>query len=148
MSVLTRSVTIKAPVEEVYAFASDPGRLWVCWPGVAVREVDVKPDVVGSAARIYTHALAIHFEGGIEYTEAVPNERIVAAVHFPGEKPTWEFMFEPTDGGTKLTAQAEWHVNVPGIGKPIEGMMVKEHEGELERWLVGIKEQVEGNVAV
>lgn len=147
MSMVMRSVTINAPVEEVYAFASDPARLWTCWDGIAVREVKVTPEVVGSSVRVYTHVFGLHLEGGVEYTEAVPNERIVAEVHFPGEKPTWTFLVEEADGGTTFTARAEWHVGLPGVGRPIEALMAKEHEGELERWLSGVKERLESKAA-
>lgn len=149
MAKLTQSVEIAAPVEEVFGFAMDVGKLWTSWPEeVAVRDVELKPDGVGSSARLFTHFLAIHMEGSVEYTEVVPNKRIVAKVRFFGEKPTWVFTFEPTDGGTKLTAEGEWHVNVPGVGKPLEGMLVKEHEGGLESLLANVKSRVEAEAAV
>ena len=53
----------------------------------------------------------------------------------------------PSDGGTKLTAEGEWIVKVPVVGKPIEGMMVKEHEPYLEAMLADLKTQVEAKTA-
>ncbi|MDH3398670.1 MAG: SRPBCC family protein [Acidimicrobiia bacterium] len=148
MAKLTRSIDIEAPVEKVFDFAMDVGKLWTSWPEeVALRDVELKPDGVGSSARLFTHFLAIHMEGSVEYTEVIPNQRIVAKVHFFGEKPTWVFTFEPADGGTKLTAEGEWHVNLPGLGKPIEGMLVKEHEGGLESLLANVKSRVEAKAA-
>ena len=141
MAKLTRSVTINAPVEAVFDLAKDVGRFWTCWPGVAVREVELTADGVGSSGHFYTHFLGIHMEGHVEYTEVVLNERIVAKVTSAGETPTWVFTFAPVEGGTTLTAEAEWHVNLPAVGKPIEGLMVKGHEGELEHWLTSIKHQ-------
>lgn len=147
MATLTRSIDINAPVEKVFDFVVDVGRLFMSWPeDVAVRDVKLTPDGVGSSARLYAHVLAIHMEGTVEYTEVVPNERIVAQVRFAAEKPTWVYTFEPQDGGTRLTAEGEWHVNLPGVGKPLEGMLVKEHETPIEKMLATIKAQVEGSV--
>lgn len=149
MAKLTRSIEIEAPVEAVFDFAMDVGKLWTSWPeDVAVRDVELKPDGVGTSARLWTHFLALHMEGSIEYTEVVPNRRIVSKVHFFGEKPTWVFTFEPVESGTKLTAEGEWHVNVPAVGKPIEGMLVKEHEKGLESLLANVKSRVEAEVTV
>ena len=148
MAKLTRSVDIEAPVEKVFDYAMDVGRLWTSWPEqVAVRDVELKPDGVGSSATLFSHFMAIHLEGSIEYTEVVPNQRIVAKVHFFGEKPTWVFTFEPADGGTKLTAEGEWHAKIPGVGKPIEGMLVKGHAGGLESLLATVKSRVEAEAA-
>ncbi len=146
MAKLTRSITIDAPVKEVFDVALDIGKLWRV-KDVALTAVDIKPDGVGTSARLYSHVLGFHLEGGIEYTEVVPGERIVAQVHFFAEKPTWTFTFEPADGGTKVTAVGEWIVKVPVVGQPIEGMMVKEHEPFLDELLASLKTQVEGKVA-
>lgn len=147
MAKLTRSIEIDASVEKVFDFALDIGKFWTSWPeDVAVRDVELKPDGVGTSARLFTHFLAIHMEGTMEYTEVVPNERIVAKVHFFGESPTWVFTFEPADGGAKLTAEGEWHANVPVVGKRIEGMMVKEHQEGLESLLATVKSRVEAEV--
>ncbi len=147
MAKLTRSIEIEAPVEKVFDFARDVGKFWTSWPEeVAVRDVELKPDVIGTSARLFTHFFAIHMEGTIEYTEVDPNERIVAKAHFFGESPTWVFTFEPANGGTKLTAEGEWHAKVPVVGKRIEGMMVKSHEEGLESLLSTVKSRVEAEV--
>jgi uncharacterized protein YndB with AHSA1/START domain len=147
MAKLTRSVTVDAPVEEVFDFGLDLARLWSSWPDVAVRDVDQKPEGVGSSLRMYGHFVGIHVEGTVEYTEVVRPRRIVATVGFGREHPTWAFTFDPVDGGTRLTAEGEWHVNVPGVGRPIEGLIAKEHEEALEAMLTKIKAQVEAGVA-
>jgi uncharacterized protein YndB with AHSA1/START domain len=146
MATLTRSIKIDAPVGTVFDFALDLQRFWVA-KDVAMTEVDLKPDGVGSSARLYTHLLGFHLEGGLEYTEVIPGERIVAQVHFFAEKPTWTFTFEPADGGTKVSAEGEWIVKFPVVGRPIEGMMVKEHEPFLEEMLAHLKTQVEAKSA-
>jgi len=146
MATLTRSITVDAPVYEVFAFASDVGKLWV-WDEIALASVDSKPDVVGTTARMFTHFLGFHMEGTVEYTEVEPDKSITAVVHFFAGSPTWKFTFEPTDAGTTVTATGEWHVGVPVVGKSLEGMMVKEHQEGLEAMLANLKTQVEAKAA-
>jgi uncharacterized protein YndB with AHSA1/START domain len=147
MSTLTRSVTIDAPVEKVFDIALDVGRFWTCSPEVALRDVELTPDGVGTKASIWTHGLGVHVEGRIEYTEVVRPERIVARVIFGPEKPTWVFTFEPADVGTTMTGQGEWHVKAPAVGKPLEAWMAKSHEGFLETLLANFKAMAESAVA-
>lgn len=146
MATLTRSITIHAPVDTVFAQALDIGLLWKA-KDVALADVDLKPEGVGTSARIFTHVLGFHVEGGVEYTEVVPNERLLAQVHFFGEKPTWTFTFKGAESGTEVTAVGEWEVKVPVVGKPIERMMVKEHEPFIEGILANLKTHAEAQVA-
>ncbi len=146
MAKLTRSITIDAPVDKVFDYALNITKLWK-FKDLALTEVDIKPDGVGTSARMYTHFLAFHMEGGVEYTEVVPGERIVAQVHFFMEKPTWTFTFEPVEGGTRMTAEGEWRTSVPVVGRPIESMMVKEHEPMMDELLGNLKAQLEAKAA-
>jgi uncharacterized protein YndB with AHSA1/START domain len=146
MATLTRSTTVNAPVDRVFDFALDLGRLWMM-EDVTLTDVEIKPDGVGTSARLHSHVLGFRVEGGVEYTEVVPGQRIVAQVHFFAEKPTWQFMFEAADGGTTVTVEAEWDVKVPLVGKPIERMMVKEHGPYVEAMLANLKTQVEAQTA-
>ena len=146
MATLTRSITIDAPVDEVFDFALDVGRLWQ-WKDVALTDVDIKAGGVGTSARMFSHFLGFHLEGGLEYTEVVPGQRIVVQVHWFAEKPTWTFVFEPVDRGTKVTAEGEWTLNVPVLGRPVEQMMVNEHEAFLEGMLANLKANVEAKSA-
>ncbi|MBT1002881.1 SRPBCC family protein [Paenarthrobacter sp. DKR-5] len=146
MATLTRSITIDAPVDTVFDVALDISQLWKM-KDVEVTDVDIKSEGVGTSARLNTHLLGFRLAGGVEYTEVVPGQRIVAQVHFFAEKPTWRFTFEPADGGTQVTVEAEWDVDVPVVGKPIERMMVKEHEPYVEAMLAELKTQVEAKTA-
>lgn len=146
MATLTRSVVIDAPVEKVFDYALDMRNLWAV-PDVALADVALKPEGTGSSARLFSHFLGFHLEGGLEYTEVVRPERIVAKVSFFAEHPTWTFTFEPVDDGAKLTATGEWHIGVPAVGKPLEGLMVREHQEFVETMLTNVKDGVEGTTA-
>ena len=147
MAKLTRSVTINAPVDKVFDLALDVGKFWPCSPDVAVKDVELAPDGVGTKARIWTHGLGVHFEGSIEYTEVLRPERIVAQVVFGPEKPVWVFTFEPAETGTKMTGQGEWRMNAPVVGKTLEEWAAKSHEGFLETMLDNFKTMVESSIA-
>jgi uncharacterized protein YndB with AHSA1/START domain len=146
MATLTRSVVIDAPVEKAFDYALDIRNLWDL-PDVALASVALKPEGVGSSARLYSHFLGFHLEGGLEYTEVVRPERIVAKVSFFAEHPVWTFTFEPVDDGVRFTVQGEWHVGVPAVGKPLEGLMVREHQEFVEAMLTNVKTGVEGTAA-
>ena len=145
MATLTRSITIQTPVTTVFDIASDIGELWHA-KDVALADIDIKPDGVGTSARIFSHAFGFHIEGGVEYIEVVPNERIIARVHFFAEKPTWTFLFQKVNHATTVTAVGEWALKMPVVGRPIERMMVKEHEPFLEGILEHLKSMAEARV--
>ena len=71
MAKLTRSITVDAPVDRVFDYALDITKLWKA-KDVGLAEVDLKPDGLGTSARMYSHFLGFHLEGGLEYTEVVP----------------------------------------------------------------------------
>lgn len=146
MSTITRTITVNAPVETVFDYALDIRKLWAM-PDIALADVVLKTDGVGTTARIWSHFLGFHIEGGLEYKEVIRPERIVIGVSFFMEHPTWTFTFEPVDGGTTLTAQGEWHVKLPAVGGSLESMMAKEHEPFLDSMLADLKAAVEEQVA-
>lgn len=143
--ILTRTVTINAPVEKVFAFVADVGRLWACFPDTAVRDVNLRPEGVGSSARLYSHWRGLHMEGVVEVIESERSERMVARVSFLGEHPTWTFTFAPEGDGTRLTGQGEWKVGIPAVGPRIGALMAKEHQEGLEDMLAQIKARVESD---
>lgn len=147
MSTLTRDIVVKAPVKDVFDYVLDVRKLWSAVPDVAVTEVVATPEGVGTSARIWSHFLGFHIEGGLEYKEVTRPERIVIEVSFFLEHPTWTFTFAPVHGGTKVTGQGEWQVNAPVVGKPMENMMVKEHEPFLEGMLAALKADFEDKAA-
>ena len=142
-AVLTRSVTVDAPVEKVFGSVLDLGTFLTDFPDVAVRDVTLTPDGVGSTARLYTHEWGLHMEGTMEAIEVVPNERIVVKGTFFGEHPVWTYTFAPEASGTRVTGQGEWHVKIPGVGKAVAGSIAKSHVEFLESALAHLKERVD-----
>jgi uncharacterized protein YndB with AHSA1/START domain len=141
---VTRTIVVDAPVESVFDFAKDVGRLWVCMPRVAVRDVRLTPDGVGTSAQAYFSLMGFAAHAHIEYTEVVPNERIRAK---SSKGPVFDIAFEPTDGATTVTLDCEWHENVPLVGGLIEDLEIKWSVKDLEEMLETLKALVEGDGA-
>ena len=127
------TVTIHAPVEKVFAFATDVGRLWACYPGFAVRDVVLTSDGVGSGARWYSKMLFLHQEGSVQYTEVVPLQRIVAR---SSTGRVFTFTFTPRDDGdTDLGYAEEWTLKVPVVGRTIENLATRVGAGYIRRFI-------------
>lgn len=147
VATLTRSITIEAPVETVFDYALDIRNLWVI-PDVGLADVDQKPEGVGSTARVFAHFLGIHFSMRLEILEVVRLEKIVLKISSnTPDRPMWTLTFEPAEDGTRLTMLGEWHINVPGVGGPMEDMQARSHKAVVDGILANLKEKVEALVA-
>jgi len=132
MTKTVKSITIKAPVEKVFDYISEPTNLPEIWPSlVEVKDVQKLPS--GGTKNRWVYKMAgIHLEGTSEETECVPNQRLVSKTK-GGVESTQTWMFQPETGGTKVTFEVEYTVPIPVLGKLAEAIIVKmnEHEGEL-----------------
>lgn len=149
MATLTRSIEIEAPVEKAFDYALDFRNVWGRgMPGIGLADVDIKPEGVGTSAKLFSHVLGLHLEMHVEYLEVVRPEKIVWKVTSPTpDRPHWTFTFEPSDVGTTFTVTGEWHIKVPAVGKRMEDLMVKAHEEYVAMMLTNVKEGVEGTSA-
>ena len=108
-------ILIDAPVHDVFEYCRDPHHLFEGWPALEVTDVAMTPEGLGTKA----HIVGRFAKGMIleqierEYTEFVPDSRIVSKAHgkmrFAGRAkevanpPTFTWLFEAEDDGTKLT---------------------------------------------
>jgi uncharacterized membrane protein len=143
MAKVTRSISINAPVEKVFAFMWDPTNLPEIWPSmVEVKDVKLTPEGVGSTfAWVYKMA-GMRFEGVSETIEYIANRRNVthAAKGIPS---TFVWAYQPEAGGTKLTMEVEYTVPIPLLGKLAEAFIVKQNEHEAECTLANLKARME-----
>lgn len=116
---LTRSVSIKAPVEKVFTFLTDPTHWLLAVANTWVTETKLTADGVGTTAR--WHAKILGFPASVvhEYIEFVPNQRIVSKAN-SGFVLTFTFAGE--DDGTRLTLDGEWAVHVPLVDAPLQAI--------------------------
>ncbi len=129
-----KTITIKAPVEKVFDYISEPTNLPEIWPSlVEIKDVQKLPS--GGTRNRWVYKMAgILLEGTSESvdTECVSNQRLVSKTK-GGAESTQTWMFQPEAGGTKVTLEVEYTVPIPVLGKLAEAIIVKmnEHEGEL-----------------
>jgi uncharacterized protein YndB with AHSA1/START domain len=132
---------INRPVEEVFAYGTDPAKTPEWRPAVLeCRAEPPGPLWVGSKIHTVLTFLGRRIEGTAEVTELVPNQKLVQKTNspFPLEL---TFLVEPTRGGTKVTVLA---VGEPRgffkVAGPVLGRVVKK-QGQVE--LETLKELLE-----
>lgn len=151
-------ITVDAPVHDVFDYCRDPRHLFEGWPELQVTEVVMAPEGVGTTA----HIVGRFAKGMIveqierEFTEFVPDERIVSAAHatvrFAGRTkevakgPVFTWLFDASDAGTRLTfvvleEDLGWWQNL--LESISAAAMAKKMHGMLE----AIKAGVEGRAA-
>src|SRR5665647_690883 len=105
------------------------------------RDVVLTPDGVGSHADWYTKMLFLHQEGRVEFTEVVPNQRIVAK---SSAGPVFTLTLTPRDGDTDFGWVVEWSYDMPVVGRPLESITARMSAGSLQTWIANIRAAVEG----
>jgi len=158
MSDFTRSyhTTIIAPVDQVFAYCRDPRHLFEGWPELEVTDVTMTPDGVGTqvhiVGRFIKGMMVEHIER--EFTEFVPNERIVSKAHgkvrFAGRTmdvangPIFTWRFAPDDGGTSLTMDV-LEKDLPWWQGPLESVSALMMSKKMNGMLAAIKGGVESH---
>lgn len=142
MAKVEKTITINAPVEKVFAFVDEPANLLEVWPSlVEVKDVERLPDGRDNFCWVYKMA-GVRVEGTSTTVELVPNRRIVSE-NEGGVSSTITWIFEPEDGGTKVTNVAEYTVHLPVLRKLAESFLVRLNENEGEVLLANLKARME-----
>lgn len=137
----TRSVTIDAPIEEVFDYIKDPAKAWVSM-GTKIHNVKPTPDGVGTTFEWEDRMFGFHVSGTNEISEFVPNERLVIS---SSKGFTFVFDIEPAGDATKLTiglddAPSNWAEGV------FDAVATKLTEHDMDVWLGDVKAEVETGV--
>jgi uncharacterized protein YndB with AHSA1/START domain len=136
---------IKRPVEEVFAYWTDPTTIPEWNPAVLeCRAEPPGPLRVGSKMHTVGSILGRRWESTLEVTELVPNKKLVYKTSSPFPV-TGTYLTEPIAGGTKVTIEA---VAEPGgffkVAEPVLGRITKK---QFEVQLETIKELLEAREA-
>ncbi len=117
------SCEIRRPVEEVFAYATDPAKTPEWKTSVLESRAEpVGPMRVGTQIHTVMRLLGRRIEGTAEVTELVPNRKLVQKTKFPFPVEV-TCLAEPTSAGTKVTATA---VAEPGgFFKLAESLLVR-----------------------
>lgn len=143
MAKITRTTTINAPVEKVFAFMSDPTNLPEIWPSL-LEVKNINPSPVGGYNYSWAYKMAgMRFEGDSETTEYITNQRTVTK-STKGLESTFVYTYEPEDSGTKLTMEIEYTVPIPLLGKLAEAIIVKLNQNEADVLIANLKALTEG----
>ena len=138
MAKIMKSVSIKAPVEKIFAYMENPANLPQIWPSM-VEVKNIKDEPGGGYNYDWVYKMAgIHFNGSSKTTEHVPNKRLVVQTS-KGIESEFIWEYQPETEGTKLTVECEYKVPIPVLGKLAESIIVKQNEREAETLLENLK---------
>lgn len=140
MPTIRRSISITAPVDQVFDYVADPTHLPEFWPSmVAVDNVARRPD--GAAGFDWTYKMAgMKFRGHSEPVEFERNKRNVSRSE-RGIKNTFRWLYDSHDGATDVTLEVDYEV--PVFGKLLEGVVGRRNEREAETMLQNLKRKLE-----
>lgn len=139
---ITKSITINASVEKVFAFMNQPTNLPEIWPSM-VEIKNVQPSPVGGYNWGWVYKMAgMRFDGASDTTEYITNQRVVTK-STKGIESRFVWMYEFKDNGTKLTVEVEYTVPIPLLGKLAEAFIMKQNEHEADAMLANLKSRME-----
>ena len=142
MEQVQKSISIEAPVEQVFGYINVPTNLPEIWPSmVEARDVLKLPNGGNSFGWVYKMA-GMRLEGTSEDTDVITNQHVISMTKGGIDSTvTWKTEAEGT--GTKVTFIAEYSVPVPLLGKVAEKFIVKVNEKEAETLLANLKARME-----
>jgi uncharacterized membrane protein len=139
MATIRRSITIRAPIAQIFDFVADPTRLPQIWPSlVAVHNVQTHAN--GSSFDWDYKLLAMRIRGHSDPVELVRNERLVSRSE-KGIPSTFRWLF--TAEGDHAQVALEVDYTVPMLGRLAEGVVGKLNEREAETLLANLKRTLE-----
>lgn len=142
MATVNKSITINAPIEKVFKYASEPTNLPEIWPSLVENKVVERLPNGGNTTQFVYKMAGMRFEGISEDTEFIPNQRVVTKTAEGIESEIiWEFQSEGE--ATKVTFKGEYTVPIPLIGKMAEAFIVKQNSNEAETILANLKARME-----
>ncbi len=136
------SVVIDRPVQEVFAYVTNPAND-PRWQSAVLESgfVGEGPAGVGAKVREVRQLMGRRMESVAEVTAYEPNAKIgLRSTSGPVEYEAW-YTLEPTDAGTKLTIVGE--ADVGGFFKLAEGLVARQFEKEMQTALAALKDILE-----
>ncbi len=142
MKQIKRTVEIKAPVQRVYDFLTQPKNLPSIWPNM-VSVANVVTSAGGAHDFDWEYKMAgIHFKGHAKTLEAQPGKLV--RVQNDGIPSTFRWTYEGLDGsGTRLTVEIEYSIPTPVVGTIAEALVAKLNERDADALLANLKDIME-----
>ena len=141
MSTIKKSIQINAPVEQVFAFLSEPTNLPEIWPSM----IEVKNVVAHNGQRsfdwVYKMA-GMRFEGHSDMLEFIPNERVVTTSK-KGIPSTFTYSYGRMGNACEVTIQVDYEIPNKVLGKLAEPIVRRLNEREATTLLANLKDRME-----
>lgn len=142
MAKISKSISINAPVAQVFDYVNDPRHLPEIWPSmVEVSHVKTAPDGAHSFDWIYKMA-GIRFKGHAETIEAERNKRVVTK-NEKGIPSTFLWTYEGEDSTTKLMLEIDYTLPGKLLDKLAAPFVTKVNDREAETVLENLKTRME-----
>lgn len=147
MRAINRSIEIKAPVQRVFDFLTQPSNLPGIWPNlVSVSNVTREPSGAHEFDWIYKMA-GVHLKGHAKTSEIQP-AKLVTVTNEGGIPSTFRWVYEGLNGSnTRLSVGVEYTVPAPVVGKLAEVVVAKLNEREMDMLLANLKDVMESSFA-
>jgi carbon monoxide dehydrogenase subunit G len=140
-----RGVLIKAPVERVFSYVTDPKNELEWLPSMTdVR--DITGLGIGQTWGWTYKMLGMSFKGKTEVTDFASNSRYVYKSS-GGITSTWTYSFKPEAGGTRLSLAVEYTIPIPVLGKVAERLVLSQNEREADLAIANIKGRLESQAS-
>lgn len=146
MAKLEISTVINRPVEEVFAFLSNPENYpkWIS-SSSEVKIISEGPIGVGTTFRPVVKFLGRRIEGESEVTEYEPNRRYATKSKSGPVPVEWRVTFERVEGGTRVSMSGE--VEPGGFFKIAEPLLVSMVKRQFEADLANLKDLMEAHAS-
>jgi uncharacterized protein YndB with AHSA1/START domain len=134
-------VVINRPLEEVFAYISDPSR-WAEWfSGLVEAHASETPIRKGTELTSVTKLMGKRIETRLEITEYEPNKRVASQMTSPFQI-DYLYTFEMTNGGTRVRVVGERQPR--GFFKLVDPILSSMYQSRAQRDLETAKRMLEG----
>ncbi|MBI3205807.1 MAG: SRPBCC family protein [Polyangiaceae bacterium] len=145
MAKIRKSISIRAPLDQVYEHTTQPDNLPEIWPSL-VEVSHVKRSADGSHSFDWVYKMAgVHFKGHSATTEVVKNQRVVVK-NEKGIPSTFLWAFSGENGHTKVILDIDYTLPSKLLDKLAEPLLHRINEREAETLLENLKSRMEMGV--
>ncbi len=148
MKQIKRTIEIKAPVQRVYDYLSQPANLLHIWPNM-ISVSNVVPGKGGVHDFDWEFKMAgFKFKGHAKTEEAQPGKLVVIR-NESGIPSTFRWMYQGLNGsGTRLNLDLQYTIPGPVIGKLAEALVARINERDVDTLLANLKDVMESQSTV
>ncbi len=141
MARVCRNMYIRAPVDDIFSYMSDPSNQPE-WLPSAIEVHDIRGEGVGQCYGWTYKMSGITFKGQAYVTGYIPNQQL-AYITTGGISSSWSWTYTPESGLTKVAVSIDYVVPVPALGTAGEKILMRQNEKEADLAIKKLKEIME-----